>query len=296
MMHPSQNHARGPRVPYGKQAQHGQQAQYMKKESVPVDWATVTTWLKKNPHRQAPPPNAAASLAVAAPSAAAATVVMAEDTSVWRQLSVAPSTPLSCVLYALNHNSYSEKSESGRKEALRVVCTELQSRIDDELKGRAWPKAKTNEGIVEVAEKEVSPWSVVGLCALAELFKIQLVVLNETEKKIHFIPEDVCAWDSDRPVHYVAHNYRSIYRPPTELSEQGALRARNILAWLAKQEGEGWTFAAKEVKGTIEELNTLAAGARLILPAGKLKKDALVAHISRGLVLAHFAAWAALPE
>ncbi len=274
-------HTRGPR---------GQHGQPVKKESVPVDWETVSAWLKKNPHRNAPPPTAVANVKGADSCAAAAAALPTEDTTVWRQQSVSPSTPLSCVLYATNHNSYSENSETGRKEALRGMCTELQSRADGELKGRAWPKAKTNEGIVEVAEKEVSPWSPVGLCALAELFKIQLVILNETDKKIHYIPEDVCSWDHERPVHYVAHNYRSIYRPPAGFGP------RNILSWLEKQEADGWTFAVKEVKGTIEELNTLAQTAKIILPAGKLKKDALVAHISRGLVIAHFAGWAALPE
>jgi len=258
-----------------------------KKESTPVDWATVVGWAKKNPHRHAPPPSTVSNVASAS---AAQSLTPAEDTSVWRQASVAPSTPLSCVLYALNYNSYSENSEVGRKEQLRTVCTELQGRIDGELKGRAWPKAKTNEGIVEVAEKEVSPWSAVGLAALAELYKIQMVVLNENEKKIHYIPEDVCAWDHERPIHFYAHNYRSVYQPPAGFS------SKSMLAWLEKQEADGWTFTSKEVKGTIEELHGIASNAKLILPPGKLKKDALVAHISRGLVIAHFAEWAKLPE
>jgi hypothetical protein len=262
------------------------------KETTPVAWATVSMWLKKNPHRQAPPPSAekVVSILTQAETQGNTTNSVSEDTTVWRQVSVAPSTPLSCVLYTLNHNSYSENSEVGRKEQLRTVCTELQGRIDGELKGRAWPKAKTNEGIVEVAEKEVSPWSVVGLSALAELFKIQMVVLNETEKKIHYIPEDVCSWDHERPIHFYAHNYRSIYEPPTGFS------ARSMLGWLEKQEADGWTFAVKEVKGTIEELNSIASQAKLILPPGKLKKDVIVAHISRGLAIAHIAAWASLPE
>ena len=263
--------------------------QQPKKEAVPVDWTTVVSWLKKNPHRQAPPPTAISTVATS--SAAAAVIpTIAEDTNIWRQVSVSPSTPLSCVLFTLNHNSYSENSETGRKEQLRTVCTDLQGRIDGELRGRAWPKAKTNDGIVEVAEKEVSPWSVVGLAALAELYKIQMVVLNETEKKIQYIPEDVCSWDHEQPIHFYAHNYRSIYLPPVGFGP------RSMIAWLAEQEAAGWTFAFKEVKGTIEELTTIATNARLILPAGKLKKDVLITHISRGLVLAHIASWASAPE
>lgn len=277
-------HTRNHHAHHAHHANHGQ-----KKESTPVDWATVVSWTKKNPHRQAPPPSAESVIATHAQVETQA-VAPAEDTTVWRQISVAPSTPLSCVLYALNHNSYSENSEIGRKEQLRTACTELQGRIDGELKGRAWPKAKTNEGIVEVAEKEVSPWSVVGLAALAELYKIQMVVLNETEKKIHYIPEDVCSWDHERPIYFYAHNYRSIYWPPAGFS------SKSMLAWLEKQEADGWTFSAKEVKGTIEELQGIASQAKLILPPGKLKKDALVAHISRGLAIAHIAAWARLPE
>jgi hypothetical protein len=203
----------------------------------------------------------------------------------WTQLPVSPSTPLSCILYALDHNSYSSLSESGRKEAARTACTELQTRADSVLKGRAWPKAKTNEGIVEVAEKEVSPWSTVGLAALAELYGIQMVVLHETDKKIHYIPEDISTWDPETPIQFHAHNYRSVYRPPPGFGPQ------SMLGWLAQQEADGWTFQTKEVKGTIEELNTLAKEHQLTLPPGKLKKDILVAHISRGLTLATLNRW-----
>jgi hypothetical protein len=195
------------------------------------------------------------------------------------------------VLYALDHNSYSSLSESGRKEAARAACTELQTRADTALKGRAWPKAKTNEGIVEVAEKEVSPWSPIGLAALAELYGIQMVVLNETDKKIHYIPEDICTWDPQMPIQFHAHNYRSVYRPPPGFGPS------SMLAWLAEKEAEGWTFQSKEVKGTIEELNTLAQEHHLTLPPGKLKKDALIAHISRGLAIATLNRWSqATPE
>ncbi len=279
--------------------QHRHQGQE-REEPVPVDWATVVMCLRKNPHAGALPPSRPVRGAVAAVLAeevvdTSSSVPAAAETEAlapsWTQLAVSPSTPLSCVLYALDHNSYSSLSESGRKEAGRAACTELQTRADRALKGRAWPKAKTNEGIVEVAEKEVSPWSPIGLVALAELYEIQMVVLNETDKKIHYIPEDICTWDPQTPIQYHAHNYRSVYRPPPGFGPA------SMLAWLAEKEADGWTFQSKEVKGTIEELNALAQEHQLTLPPGKLKKDALIAHISRGLAIATLNRWSqATPE
>jgi hypothetical protein len=245
-----------------------------RREATPVDWATVSKWLKKNPHARSPPPMKDEPVEVC------------EDVgTVWRQIPVSPSTPLSCVLYALDVDSYSGMSVIGRKDQLRRTCTDLQARAGDELKGRAWPKAKTNDGIVEVAEKDVSPWGAVGLAALVELYGIQLVVLNETEKKIAFIPEDATAWDRERPVYYVAHNYRSVYVPPAGFGPS------NILSWLREHEGDGWVFVPKEVKGTVEELRELAAARGLGVLEGKMKKDALVEHVSRGVVYAHFRSW-----
>jgi hypothetical protein len=287
------------------QGQHRHQGQgqgQQREEPVPVDWATVVMCLRKNPHAGALPPSRPVRGAVAAvvaeevidTSSSVASATTAETETLapsWTQLAVSPSTPLSCVLYALDHNSYSSLSESGRKEAGRVACTELQTRADTALKGRAWPKAKTNEGIVEVAEKEVSPWSPIGLAALAELYGIQMVVLNETDKKIHYIPEDICTWDPQTPIQFHAHNYRSVYRPPPGFG------SASMLAWLAEKEADGWTFQSKEVKGTMEELNALAQEHHLTLPPGKLKKDALIAHISRGLAIATLNHWSqATPE
>jgi hypothetical protein len=286
------------------QREHHRQGQgQQREEPVPVDWATVAMCLRKNPHAGALPPSRPVRGAVAAvlaeevidtsssmasPASATATEALAPS---WTQLAVSPSTPLSCVLYALDHNSYSSLSESGRKEAGRTACTELQTLADRALKGRAWPKAKTNEGIVEVAEKEVSPWSPVGLAALAELYGIQMVVLNETDKKIHYIPEDICTWDPQTPIQFHSHNYRSVYRPPPGFG------SASMLAWLAEKEADGWTFQSKEVKGTIEELNALAQEHHLTLPPGKLKKDVLIAHISRGLAIATLNRWSqATPE
>ena len=271
---------------------------HQREDPVAVDWVTVCASLRKNPRAGAPPPSrpvrpVRSGILLAEETADAGLVpnVEEEQAAGWAQLAVSPSTPLSCILYVLDHNSYSSLSEAGCKEAARVACTELQTRADGALKGRAWPKAKTNEGIVEVAEKEVSPWSSIGLAALAELYGIQMVVMHETDKKIHFIPEDICTWNPETPIQFHAHNYRSVYRPPPGFGPQ------SMLGWLAQQEADGWTFQTKEVKGTIEELNALAAAHSITLPAGKLKKDVLVSHISRGVTLATLNRWSqATPE
>ena len=244
-----------------------------------VAWSDVVGWIRRNPHASTPPPVATES------TIECINIPVENEEGLWTQLAVEPSTPLSCILCALDVEGYNGSTVALRKAALRSVCTDLQVRAETELKGRAHPRAKTNEGLVEVAEKEISPWSAHGLAALAALYKIQMVVLNEVDKRIHYIPEDAAAWDREVPIYYFAHNYRSIYVAPRGFGHEG------LLAWLGLKEGEGWTMEVKEVKGTIEELRELAATNGIELPAGKIKKDELVARVSKGVVYGVFQGW-----
>lgn len=244
-----------------------------------VAWANVVGWIRRNPHASTPPPVATES------TIECINIPLENEEGLWTQLAVEPSTPLSCLLSALDVDGYNGSTVALRKAALRSVCTDLQVRAETELKGRAHPRAKTNEGLVEVAEKEMSPWSTYGLAGLAALYKIQMVVLNEVDKRLHFIPEDAAVWDRETPIYYFAHNYRSIYVAPRGFGPG------DVLAWLGLKEGEGWTMTVKEVKGTIEELRELATTHSIELPAGKIKKDELVERVSRGLVYSAFRGW-----
>lgn len=243
-----------------------------------VSWTNVVGWIRRNPHATAPPP-------VALESTIECISIPVEEEGVWTQMAVEPSTPLSCVLSALDVNEYNASTVPIRRAFLRTTCTDLQVRAESELKGRAHPRAKTNEGLVEVTEKEASPWSAYGLVALAALYKIQMMVLNETDKTIKFIPEDATAWDRDVPIYYFAHNYRSIYVPPRGFGPE------TVSAWLGVKVADGWMIEAKEVKGTIDEIKALCEEHGVSLPAEKLKKDELVIRASRGLVYATFSKW-----
>ena len=248
-----------------------------------VSWANVVGWIGRNPHAATPPP-------VALESTIECISIPVEEEGVWTQMAVEPSTPLSCVLSALDVEGYNASSVPVRRAFLRSTCTDLQVRAEAELKGRAHPKAKTNEGLVEVTEKEASPWSAYGLGALAALYKIQIMVLNETDKRITFIPEDAATWDRDIPVYYFAHNYRSIYVAPRGFGPE------DVSAWLGGKVADGWTVEAKEVKGTIDEIKALCAEHGVSLPAEKIKKDELVIRASRGLVYAAFSKWISVAQ
>jgi hypothetical protein len=248
-----------------------------------VSWANVVGWIRRNPHAGTPPP-------VALESTIECISIPVEEEGVWTQMAVEPSTPLSCVLSALDMEGYNASSVPLRRAFLRSTCTDLQVRAEAELKGRAHPKAKTNEGLVEVTEKEASPWSAYGLGALAALYKIQMMILNETDKRITFIPEDAATWDRDVPVYYFAHNYRSIYVAPRGFGPEG------VSSWLGGKVADGWTIEAKEVKGTIDEIKAMCAEHGVSLPAEKIKKDELVIRASRGLVYAAFSKWASAAQ
>jgi hypothetical protein len=112
-----------------------------------------------------------------------------------------------------------------------------------------------------------------------------MMILNETDKTIKFIPEDAATWDRDIPVYYFAHNYRSIYVAPRGFGPEG------VSAWLGIKVADGWTVEAKEVKGTIDEIKALCEEHGVSLPAEKIKKDELVIRASRGLVYAAFSKW-----
>lgn len=249
-------------------------------EPQPVEWSAVVDWIRANPHGSTPPP-------VSMESTIECISIPVESASVWTQMHVEPSTPLSCLLGALDAEGYNVSTESGRRAILRETCTGLQVRAEKELKGRAYPKTKMDAGLVEVTEKEHSPWCPYGLAGLAALYKIQMVILNETDKKLTFVPEDVAAWTKEIPVYYFAHNFRSIYVPPRGFG------AHMLLNWLVEKEGAGWTWEFKEVKGTIAEIRQFCEdrGVDLTDLPAKAKKEALVEKASRGAVYKLLGQW-----
>lgn len=249
-------------------------------EPQPVEWSTVVEWIRVNPHGSTPPP-------VSMESTIECISIPMESASVWTQMHVEPSTPLSCVLSVLDGEGYNASTESIRRAILRETCTGLQVRAETELKGRAYPKTKMDAGLVEVTEKEHSPWCPYGMAGLAALYKIQMVILNETDKKLTFVPEDVAAWTKEIPVYYFAHNFRSIYVPPRGFGTHA------LLNWLVEKEGDGWTWTFKEVKGTIAEIRQFCEerGVDLTKLPAKAKKEALVELASRGAVYKLLGQW-----
>lgn len=263
---------------HGNNPHHRQPARFSAEEPVAVSWSTVVGWIGKNPHASTPPP-------ISTESTIECISIPIESVETWTQMSVEPSTPLSCMLSALDAEGFNASTGAIRRAVLRETCTNLQIRAETELKGREHPKAKTNVGIVEVSEKEHSPWCPYGLSAIAALYKVQMVILNETDKKLSFVPEDVAIWDKETPIYYFAHNYRSVYVAPRGFG------ADSILDWMVEKEIAGWTWSFKEVKGTIDEIREFCAGRGIELPVGKVKKDILVEKASKGAVYNLFLSW-----
>ena len=247
-------------------------------EPVDVSWSTVVEWIHTNPHASTPPP-------VTIENNIECINIPEETASVWTQMHVEPSTPLSCLLSIIDAEGYNASTESIRRSILRETCTALQIRAENELKGRAYPKTKLDAGIVEATEKEHSPWCPYGLAAIAALYKIQMIIINETDKKLSFVPEDVSAWTKENPVYYFGHNYRSVYIPPRGFGPE------SIIDWFISKEADGWTWKFKEIKGTIDEITAYCVARGVELPPGKVKKDILVEKASRGAVYKLLMSW-----
>ncbi len=192
---------------------------------------------------------------------------------------------LSCLLTFVDP-VFRYASENGQRQILREAILVLQERIEKELVGRKWSRRKLAEQISgELAEKRPTFHSSLEE-ALCELYQVQKVMINHTEKKIQFFPEDLRLWKSDRKIFVSDSENMWLYE-----KQIGSLK--DLLTWIQSKEGEwsvGWPVADGKLEDLRGELSAKGLTAHPRIPGEKVKKEDYARTMGRAQAISTLAA------
>jgi len=155
--------------------------------------------------------------------------------------------------------------EGYRNTEVRDRSFELQEEAIKNLRGnRKLTKAKMGDALSSL-KPTVDQTKVVAAILLA-LRQIQTVCFDEDTKTVWTVPEDLCAWSSERTTIWVSANCEFM------LNEESIHLGR----WLSDRENDGWTIDWPIAEGTFEEIKSkmraLDLTPRAVLGA-KVKKE-----------------------
>ena len=170
----------------------------------------------------------------------------------WVPTPMEPPGPLAVVLWKTNPE-FRAGTPSVKRTILRETILKLLERIDSELKGHKWSKKKVIEQLNQQQSADISPPQNTRELdnALAHLYEVQFVVIDEANKKIQWIPEDVRQWTPDRPVWGISLGSRAIFHNTNETSV-----GDNLALWVSSRETDGWKIYWPVADGTLEEIKS----------------------------------------
>jgi hypothetical protein len=176
---------------------------------------------------------------------------------------------LSCLLTFVDP-VFRYASENGQRQILRETILELEERIQKELVGRKWSRRKLCELVsAELAEKKPTMNAALEE-ALCELYRVQKVLVNHTDKTLSFAPEDLRLWKSDRKIFISDSENMWLY-------EKQFSSLPNFLTWLQAKEDEKWKVEWPVADGKLEELrgelSAKGLQAHPRIPGEKVKKE-----------------------
>ncbi len=168
----------------------------------------------------------------------------------WARLQ--PPGPLSLWFWTTDVE-YRGGTEASRRTMLMDKTVELQERVQDGEGSfsRKWSKSRICEAIghnVEFAEEENFELLET---ALHQLCKVQIVRMNENEKKLLFVPNDLRLWDPNYTILWTRERYRSAGE-----TESKQMTLRELGAWISNREHEGWKVEWPVAEGKMETLKT----------------------------------------
>lgn len=148
---------------------------------------------------------------------------------------------------------YRGGTEASRRTMLMEKTVELQERVQDGegAFSRKWSKTKICEAIGHTAEFAEEENFELLETALYQLCKVQIVRMNENEKKLLFVPNDLRLWNSDYPILWTRERYRSAGE-----TQQKEFTLSQLGAWISKREDEGWKLEWPVADGKLETLKT----------------------------------------
>lgn len=168
----------------------------------------------------------------------------------WIPTPIEPPGPVAAILWKTNPE-FRAGTLSVRKTILRETIITLQERVDRELKGHRWSRKKITEQLVAQQSSNASPPQNTRELndALAFLYQVQFVFVDEANKKISWSPEDVRTWSTERPVWALSLGSRAIFHGPGEESV-----AKKLSHWMSERELEKWKIHWPTAEGTMETL------------------------------------------
>jgi hypothetical protein len=168
----------------------------------------------------------------------------------WVPTPLEPPGPVAAVLWKTNPE-FRAGSLSVRKTILRETIIKLQERVERELRGHRWSRKKIMEQLVAQQSSDASPPQNTRELndALAFLYEVQFVFVDEANKKVVWSPEDVRTWSTERPVWALSLGSRAIFHKTGEESV-----GRQLGSWVSNRELEKWRIQWPVADGTLEDL------------------------------------------
>lgn len=168
----------------------------------------------------------------------------------WVPTPLEPPGPVAAILWKTNPE-FRVATLPVRRTILRETIITLQERVEAELRGHRWSRKKIVEQLVaQQSADESPPQNTKELNdALAHLYEIQIVFVDEANKKVSWSPEDVRTWSSARPIWALSVGSRAVFHRPGEESV-GIQLGR----WVSDRETEKWKIAWPIAEGTLESM------------------------------------------
>ena len=170
----------------------------------------------------------------------------------WVPTPLEPPGPVAAILWKTNPE-FRAATLSVRKTILRETILKLQERIEAELRGHRWSRKKIIEQLAAQQSADASPPQNTRELndALAFLYEIQIVFVDEANKKITWSPEDIRTWSSDKPIWGVSLGSRAVFHRHGEESV-----STGLASWVSDREHEAWKIAWPVADGTLEAIKT----------------------------------------
>jgi len=173
----------------------------------------------------------------------------------WVPTPLEPPGPVAAILWKTNPE-FRAASIPVRRTILRETIINLQERVEAELRGHRWSRKKIIEQLVAQQSADASPPQNTRELndALAFLYEIQFVFVDEANKKVSWSPEDIRTWSSDRPIWGMSVGARAVFHKPGEQTV-----GLGLGTWVSDREHEKWKIAWPLADGTLEAMKTKLA-------------------------------------